>query len=133
MSQAEINGLLSLPGQISRLVASDRGNGTLQSEVARFVDTQLSNQVMGGLQNAVADALQLDEFRLGTGFSEQNLHVQIGKYLVDNLYMTYSRTFSTDPLETLRFEYRLQPGLLVNTSFDNRGEVRMGVEAKHRF
>lgn len=133
LSQAEIAAALSLPGDISRIIEGDSAGAGLEEELVRMAGQQLSNRVFSGLEVAVADALQLDELTLAPGFREQNIQLHFGKYLVDNVYLTYSRTFDLDPWENIGLEYRIYEGLTFTSSYDNRGEFQWALEARHRF
>ncbi|HHW13655.1 MAG TPA: hypothetical protein GXX28_01805 [Firmicutes bacterium] len=134
LSQAEILAALALPEDISRIIGGDpqKGGGS-QNELLRVAGQQLSNRLFSGMEIAVADALQLDQFSLTPGFQEKNIQLHLGKYLVDNVYLTYTRTLEFDPWESIGLEYRIQRGLTFTTSYDNRGEFQVGIEARHRF
>lgn len=130
MTEQEIVSRLGLPGRLSQLVQGAREGGW-EEELIRLFDDQLSAQVMGGLESVIREALQLDEFRIRRAFSEENIQLQFGKYLVDNLYVTYTRTLDTeDPLEYLGFEYRIKPNIILNNSISSDGDVRLGIETK---
>ncbi|MGE5553976.1 MAG: translocation/assembly module TamB domain-containing protein [Betaproteobacteria bacterium] len=132
LSQAEILAALGLPGDVNRILGGGQGNGK-QSELFRLAEQQLSQRLFAGIEVAVADALQLDQFSLAPRFQEKNLQLHLGKYLVENVYLTYTRTMEVDPWESIGLEYRILPGLTFTTSYDNRGEMKLGLEARHRF
>lgn len=133
MSEQEIITKLTLPGRLSQLIQNGR-DGAWEEELIRLFDDELSSQVMGGIESVVRRALQLDEFRIRKAFSEENVQLQFGKYLVNNLYVTYTRTLDTeDPLEYLGFEYRIKPNIIFNNSISSDGELRLGLETKFRF
>ena len=132
LTEQEIVTKLTLPGRLTRLVQGGR-DGMWEQELIRLFDDQLSSQVMGGIEMMVREALQLDEFRIRRAFTEENVQLQFGKYLVDNLYVTYTRTLDPDPLEYLGFEYRIKPNITVNNSINSDGEVWFGLETKLRF
>ncbi|MDI6869792.1 MAG: translocation/assembly module TamB domain-containing protein [Bacillota bacterium] len=132
LSQAEIVAALSLPGDITRIVAG-QGSGGREAELFRMAEQELSHRVFSGLEVAVADALQLDQLSLAPRFREKNVQLHVGKYLVDNVYLTYTRTMDLEPWETIGLEYRIRYGLTFTTSYDNRGELKWGIEARHRF
>lgn len=132
LTEQEIVTKLTLPGRLTRLVQGGR-DGMWEQELIRLFDDQISSQVMGGIEMMVREALQLDEFRIRRAFTEENVQLQFGKYLVDNLYVTYTRTLDPDPLEYLGFEYRVKPNITVNNSINSDGEVWFGLETKLRF
>lgn len=133
LSQADIISALSLPGDISRIVEGDKSTGTFEQKVFQMASQQISNQVFSGLENAVAEALQLDQLTLAQGFQEKNVQLHVGKYLVDNVYLTYTRTLELDPSEALGIEYRVRPGLTFTSSYDNQGKFQLGIESRYRF
>ncbi|MBO8126120.1 MAG: translocation/assembly module TamB domain-containing protein [Firmicutes bacterium] len=133
MSEQEIVTRLSLPGRLSQLIEGAK-EGMWEEELIRLFDEELSSQVMGSIESVVREALQLDEFRIKQAFSEENIQLQFGKYLVDNLYVTYTRTLDEEnPLEYLGFEYRFKPNIILNNSISSDGEIRFGLETKLRF
>jgi translocation and assembly module TamB len=133
LSQADIIAAFSLPGDISRIVEGGKSTGSFEEKVIQMAGQQISNQVFSGLESAVAEALQLDQFTLAQGFQEKNLQMHVGKYLVDNVYLTYSRTLEMDPWEELGLEYRVRPGLTFTSSYDNQGQFQLGIESRFRF
>lgn len=134
LGQTQILAALSLPEDLSKIMEGDPQNGSGgQEELLRVAGQQLSNRLFSGMEVAVADALQLDQFSLTPGFQEKNIQLHVGKYLVDNVYLTYTRTLDIDPWESIGLEYRIQRGLTFATTYDNRGEFQIGLEARHRF
>lgn len=133
LSQADIVSALSLPGDITRIIEGNQAAGGREAELLRVAGQQLSNKLFSGVELAVADALQLDQFTLTQGFQEKNVQLHVGKYLVDNVYLTYSRTLEMTPWESIGVEYRIRPGLTVNGSLDNQGDLKWGFEVRHRF
>ncbi|MCL4516873.1 MAG: translocation/assembly module TamB domain-containing protein [Firmicutes bacterium] len=146
LSRDEIMSILGLPGRINRVFrnrSNPDGGGSLNSELAELLQEQIQTQVFGSLRKAVKEGLQLDDFRIEPGIGEEKLRFQFGKYVFNNLYVTYSRTFSSQPLDArkedqfaqqfIKFEYRIQPNILFSTSFTDKGDTRLGLEAKLRF
>ncbi|MDI3279760.1 MAG: translocation/assembly module TamB domain-containing protein [Bacillota bacterium] len=134
LSEEEILERLALTGRISRLLRGGEAGEVTGQEMLSLLDEEIRGTVFKGLEHAVRDVLQLDEFRLERGFAEEQVQMQFGKYLVDDLYVTYSRSLNLEkPDESLRFEYRLKPGVVFTSGFDSRGEVWLGLEGKLRF
>lgn len=134
LSEEEILERLALTGKISRLVRSAGEGEVTGEEMLSLLDEEIRSTVFRGLEHAVRDVLQLDEFRLERGFAEEQVQMQFGKYLVDDLYVTYSRSLNLEqPAESLRFEYRFRPGVIFTSGFDSRGEIWLGLEGKLRF
>ncbi|MGE5576290.1 MAG: translocation/assembly module TamB domain-containing protein [Syntrophothermus sp.] len=143
LSRDEIMSMLGLPGKINRLFKNNPDGVTLNDQLAELLQDQIQTQVFGSLRKAVKEGLQLDDFRIEPGFGEEKLRFQFGKYVLNNLYITYSRTFSSQRLNAeeerqfaqqfIKFEYRIRPNVLFSTSFTDTGDTRLGLEAKLRF
>ena len=132
LPEDQIVALLGLPGRISRFAEGDT-RAALESEMLQLFDEQVSGRLLSSLEQKVKDVLQLDEFRIKAGLGIDSVSVQLGKYLFDNLYVSYSRTFTQKPYEAFRLELRLTPSMLLSTGLDNTGDLRLGVETKFRF
>jgi translocation and assembly module TamB len=133
LDQAEILAALGLPGGGGPTAAGSQPASSSENGLFRLAEQELSHRVFSGLEVAVAEALQLDQVSLAPRFREKNIQLHVGKYLVENIYLTYTRTMESDPWESIGLEYRIFHGLTFATSVDNRGELKWGFEARHRF
>ena len=104
----------------------------MKEEIARIFDQELRLQLVSGIERAFEDALSLDEFRLQRGTSNE-LTLRIGKYVVDDLYVSYERGFGPQSSGVLRFDYMYGPGIVLTGKFDDRGIYTVGLEARLRF
>lgn len=130
-SRDEILALLNYPGALARILEGDV-EGAMKEEIARIFDQELRLQLVSGIERAFEDALSLDEFRLQRGTSNE-LTLRIGKYVVDDLYVSYERGFGPQSSGVLRFDYMYGPGIVLTGKFDDRGIYTVGLEARLRF
>ncbi|MGE5593738.1 MAG: translocation/assembly module TamB domain-containing protein [Betaproteobacteria bacterium] len=130
-SRDEILALLNYPGALARILEGDV-EGAMKEEIARIFDQELRLQLVSGIERAFEDALSLDEFRLQRGTSNE-LTLKIGKYVVDDLYVSYERGFGPQSSGVLRFDYVYGPGIVLTGKFDDRGIYTFGLEARLRF
>ncbi|NPV54405.1 MAG: hypothetical protein HPY71_12965 [Firmicutes bacterium] len=131
MSQSEILAMLNYPGAVARLARGDV-EGVMKDEAMRLIDQQLRLQVVGGIENMFRNALSLDEFRLERS-KEQQLTLKLGKYVIDNLYLSYSTTLGPVQHDVLRFEYLQGRHIIFNGQLEDEGRYSLGVEARFRF
>ncbi|MGE5588683.1 MAG: translocation/assembly module TamB domain-containing protein [Clostridia bacterium] len=130
-SRDEILALLNYPGALAKILEGDM-EGAMKDEIVRILDQELRLQLVGGIERAFEEALSLDEFRLQRGTSNE-LTLRIGKYVVDDLYLSYERGFGPQSSGVLRFDYMYGPGVVLTGKFDERGIYTFGVEARLRF
>ncbi|MCR4401195.1 MAG: translocation/assembly module TamB domain-containing protein [Firmicutes bacterium] len=130
-SRDEILALLNYPGALAKILEGDM-EGAMKEEIVRILDQELRLQLVGGIERAFEDAFSLDEFRLQRGTSNE-LTLRIGKYVVDDLYLSYERGFGSQSSGVLRFDYMYGPGVVLTGKFDERGMYTLGVEARLRF
>lgn len=100
----------------------------LTEELLRIVGSQIEATVLGDVEDAMRETFKLDEFRLEPNVMERTVKFKAGKYLLDNLYFTYSRTLEVKAKEMMKLEYRLRPQTKLTASLDDTGEFRLGVE-----
>ena len=130
-SRDEILALLNYPGALAKILEGDV-EGAMKEEIVRIFDQELRLQLVGGIERAFEDALSLDEFRLQRGTSNE-LTLRIGKYVVDDLYLSYEKGFGPQSSGVLRFDYMYGPGVVLTGKFDERGIYTFGIEARLRF
>lgn len=131
MSQQEILALLKWPEQIDKLGSGDTGE--MARGIVEALQGGLELSLMSGLEDVVRDSLGLDEFRLEPDFSERQIRLSAGKFLLPRIYMTYGRSLFTEPKEDLGLEYHLDNGWKLSAGLNDTGEARLGLEARIRF
>ncbi|HOA90253.1 MAG TPA: translocation/assembly module TamB domain-containing protein [Bacillota bacterium] len=100
----------------------------LTEEVLRIVTNQIEQTVLSEVEDVVKETFKLDEFRLQPDILRRSMKFQAGKYLFENLYVSYSRTFELKPSEIVKLEYQLGDRTKLTTSLDNKGDFRLGIE-----
>ncbi|MDK2931608.1 MAG: translocation and assembly module TamB [Bacillota bacterium] len=130
-SRDDILALLNYPGALAKILEGDV-ESAMKEEIARIFDQELRLQLVSGIERAFEDALSLDEFRLQRGTSNE-LTLRVGKYLVDDLYLSYEKGFGPQSSGVLRFDYMYGPGVVLTGKFDERGIYTFGIEARLRF
>jgi translocation and assembly module TamB len=103
MGQQEILRMLTFRG------ASTQGGNQSSADAQRnaLLLAGLQMSVLGEVQNAIRDLLQLDEFTLSTGTFEKGekgadkstieaYNVQIGKYVTDKVMLRYTQSLTED-------------------------------------
>ncbi|MDI7247454.1 MAG: translocation/assembly module TamB domain-containing protein [Bacillota bacterium] len=127
----EILALLNYPGALAKILEGDV-EGAMKEEIVRIFDQELRLQLVGGIERAFEDALSLDEFRFQRSTSNE-LTLRVGKYVVDDLYLSYEKGFGPQSSGVLRFDYMYGPGVVLTGKFDERGIYTFGIEARLRF
>lgn len=130
-SRDDILALLNYPGALAKILEGDV-ESAMKEEIARIFDQELRLQLVSGIERAFEDALSLDEFRLQRGTSNE-LTLRVGKYVVDDLYLSYEKGFGPQSSGVLRFDYMYGPGVVLTGKFDERGIYTFGIEARLRF
>ncbi|MFZ5925569.1 MAG: translocation/assembly module TamB domain-containing protein, partial [Bacillota bacterium] len=130
-SRDEILALLNYPGALAKILEGDV-EGAFKEEIARIFDQELRLQFVGGIERTFEDVLSLDEFRLQRSTSNE-LTLRIGKYVVDDLYLTYEKGFGPESFGVLKFDYFYRPGIVLSGRYDERGIYTFGLEARLRF
>ncbi|MDD2430698.1 MAG: translocation/assembly module TamB domain-containing protein [Firmicutes bacterium] len=100
----------------------------LTEEVLRIVSNQLEATVLGDVEDVVRETFKLDEFRLQPDILRRSMRFRAGKYLLENLYVSYSRTFEVQPSEIVKVDYQVGEKTKLTTSLDNQGDFRLGIE-----
>jgi autotransporter translocation and assembly factor TamB len=134
MPEEEILSLLTLPKMITDLIsvgASDRGD--LSSSILRYLENEISSQILSGVSNVLKGAFSLDELIIERN-AERRFEVKVGKYLVDILYLGYIREISLNgDRGSWNVEYRAQPNISLKGILKGDGEYRLMIETKYQF
>lgn len=131
LTHDEILALLNYPGAVTRILTGDV-EGAFREEITKIFEQELRLRVSGGIGRIFEDLLALDEFRIQRSASNQ-LTLRIGKYLVDELYLSYEKGLGPEASDLFRFDYLLGPGVVFTGTLDDKGERIFGIEARLRF
>lgn len=136
LSNEQILSLLAGAG-VSPGVASglqpDNTQALLSERVVETMAAALRAQVFAPLEEELQRLLGLSQ--LGITFAyDQPVSVQVGKYLVENLLVTYRHTFTGAPGSyEMDLSYRLPSGLSVNLHQEEGGESRFEIGYRRSF
>lgn len=131
LPQDQILSLLNYPSALSKLLAGNV-EGALASEVSRMVDQELRSRLSLGLERLLKGALALDEFKVERGQQEE-LTVRLGKYLLKNFYLTYSRVLEYEPRDIIKLDYYCSPNMVLSGRFDEDKGYSAGIEVRFGF
>lgn len=135
LTYAQIVALLANQGGLGELL---QGSGDvtemISDEIWRFISQGLRNEFLNKLENSVEKALSLDLFRLDPVLlGDTKVNIQVGKYLEDNFYVVYKRTFSQNPEQSIGFEYQIQPNIGLEGTYKGGGDYQFGLKANFPF
>ncbi len=139
MSQQEIIRMLTLRG------ASTQGGNADSTEAQRnaLLLAGLQMSVLGEVQDAIRDLLQLDELTLSTGTFEKRekgedkstieaYNVQIGKYVTDKVMLRYTQSLTEDMRRySVRYDFTDRFSMFV--ARDEKNSNWFGFEARIKF
>ena len=129
LQESELLALLNWPKALQTL----GGAGLSSLELWEIMSGQAS-RFMGGVEHAIQQSLDFDLVRIAPSLPRRDIGLSLGKYLWDDLYVTYQRNFfSEERKAALELEYQLHPSVTINTSFDQLGTKRLRIEALKRF
>ncbi|MBR1760356.1 MAG: translocation/assembly module TamB domain-containing protein [Schwartzia sp.] len=139
MSQQEILRLLTFRG------ASTQGGSQDSAEAQRnaLLMAGLQMSVLGEVQNAIRDLLQLDELTFSTGTFEKGekgadkqsieaYNVQIGKYVTDKIMLRYTQSLSED-MRRYGVRYDFTDRFSAFALHDDKNRTWFGLEARFSF
>ena len=139
MSQQEILRMLTLRG------ASTQGGGAESAEAQRnaLLLAGLQMSVLGEVQDAIRNLLQLDELTLSTGTFEKRekgedkstieaYNVQIGKYVTDKVMLRYTQSLTED-LRRYGVRYDFTDRFSMFVARDEKNSNWFGFEARIKF
>ncbi len=105
----------------------------LDDEVVKMVEGELANQFLGDLTRTFQSALDLDRLQIQPSVVEQSVRVELGKYVVDDVFVTYSREVNESSVQEIGVEYRLNPNVVFETTLDGEGEKWFGFKGRFSF
>lgn len=138
MSQEEILRLLTLRG-----AALHGGNDESDAQANALLLAGLQMSVLGAVQDAIRDLLQLDEFTLSTGSFEKDrkgednstieaYNIEMGKYITDKIMLRYTQGINADVQRYgVRYDFNDRVGAFI--MHDERGSNWFGIQARLRF
>ena len=139
MSQQEIIRMLTLRG------ASAKGGNADSTEAQRnaLLLAGLQMSVLGEVQDAIRDLLQLDELTLSTGTFEKRekggdkstieaYNVQIGKYVTDKVMLRYTQSLTED-MRRYGVRYDFTDRFSIFAARDEKNSNWFGFEARIKF
>lgn len=139
MSQEEIIRMLTLRG------ASVKGGNADSTEAQRnaLLLAGLQMSVLGEVQDAIRDLLQLDELTLSTGTFEKRekggdkstieaYNVQIGKYVTDKVMLRYTQSLTED-MRRYGVRYDFTDRFSIFAARDEKNSNWFGFEARIKF
>ncbi|MBO6236373.1 MAG: translocation/assembly module TamB domain-containing protein [Schwartzia sp.] len=139
MSQQEIIRMLTLRG--ASLQGGNADSAEAQRNALLLAGLQMS--VLGEVQEAIRDLLQLDELVLSTGTFEKGekgadkstieaYNVQIGKYVTDKVMLRYTQSLSEDMRRySIRYDFTDRFSMFV--ARDEKNSNWFGFEARIKF
>ncbi|MGQ9732143.1 MAG: translocation/assembly module TamB domain-containing protein [Candidatus Zipacnadales bacterium] len=133
LSDEEIYSLLAMaPLRPGHEVVSDR-DLTTDEMIAQSLATRAMRGVLEPLQEELADVLGLEEFEVIVGLN-QPVQFRIGKYLIDDLLISYTRS-AGGPEEQfdLRLSYNIKDRYSLSWHTDERKRQQIGVEYRWSF
>lgn len=133
MSDQELVAMLGWPERISSFFDGSDAEGELDQEMARFVEAELTRQFVGDLASTFQSALHLDDLQIKPSFMEKSIQVELGKYVLDDLYITYSSKLQEFSEQEWGLEYRLNPNVVLEGNIDSSGEKRVELKGKFSF
>ncbi|PKK92015.1 MAG: hypothetical protein CVV64_00950 [Candidatus Wallbacteria bacterium HGW-Wallbacteria-1] len=109
-------------------------------DALNLVGTELTNTIWKQFSSTFARNMNLSEFTIKssvlTNRSVQKPVIHLGKYLNDNLYFSYSRSFAENDIEVMGLEYRLRRKLILDTELkkdEDTKDLSLGLKFKRTF
>ncbi|NLY75201.1 MAG: hypothetical protein GX075_07835 [Firmicutes bacterium] len=95
--------------------------------------SMITDTVFGEVFYELRQALDLDYLYLERDFIEDEFRVNLGEYVSDGLFLSYSRSLSDQPKEKWELEYYLTSNLIVGGSFPKEEETSWRLTYRFRF
>jgi len=116
LPQADIVSLLVIGKTTERLTSTERNS--LSSQVGQFA----GDFVAGQLEGIVGESLGLDTVGVTAGEGLGLGSVSVGRYVTQDIFLTYEREFSGDGGNKVGVEYSINPNLKLKGSSSDTGE-----------
>ncbi len=141
LSQDEILALLSSRGGLGEFTTGDLGN-VVQSELYRWLYSQLQLDVVEGVQNTIRNMFSLDRLEVDAynlGWNDQ-LSIYAGKYLNSRLYLEYTdviinnnNNFISDNQGELSLQYIFNDNITIESSWQGDEDYSLSLETNFEF
>ena len=131
-SQDELLSMLGIPAAVN-MVLDDGLGRAIQREMGRLLGGQLELHVLGNLERRLQAALGLDELKLESGLSDGRMGLELGKYISDDIFLSYTQTVYPHWENRWHVDYKLSDKMRLNTSLNGDGEYRLGLEVRISF
>jgi autotransporter translocation and assembly factor TamB len=94
----------------------------------------VTDSLFGDVFNGVRNTLHLDYFYLDTNYTENEFRINMGDYVTDELFISYSRSLiSGDPKESWGFDYHLTPELVIGGTYSLEDQMTWKLTYGFRF
>ncbi len=87
-------------------------NGAVSGNISAVTDT-----LFGDVFYEIRRALKVDYFYLEQDYREKKFRINVGDYITDQLFLSYSRFVTDEPEETWGLDYNLTPNLLAGGTY----------------
>lgn len=128
----ELVARLGWPERVQRLLGGDLA-GWLNDGMIRMLEWEFASQFVGDLTQTFQAALDLDKLQIRPSVLEKSIRVELGKYVIDDVFVTYSREVNRSARQEVGIEYRLRPSLVIEGKVDSDGNRWLGLKGKFWF
>ena len=135
LTKEEITMLLANKGGLGYLLEGEIDfTDMLSDEIWRYISQGLRSEFLNKLEDSLEKKLSLDKVYLDPVLlGDARMNLQVGKYLDDNLYIVYNRTFSENPEQSIGFEYQFHPNIGLEGTYKGDGNYQFGLKADFAF
>jgi len=150
LSESEIISLLMFNKNYAGLAEGEMET-ILKEEMINLIAQGLSIRFLNQIEDEIANALGLDEFKIETifkkeqdsdlaffpGLALETLAFKVGKYFTENFYLSYSAPLFEMEIGDLELEFKLSDDLTLNTQVGafspQEGEFELKFELQYEF
>jgi len=150
LSESEIISLLMFNKNYAGLTEGEMET-ILKEEMINLIAQGLSIRFLNQIEDEIANALGLDEFKIETifkkeqdsdlafipGFALETLAFKVGKYFTENFYLSYSAPLFEMEMGDLELEFKLKNDLTLSTQIGSVGsqddEFELKFELQYEF
>jgi len=132
LARAEVLAALARREEFAQALEQGQLETFLRSELTGVAVKTAFDWAFQDLQEQIAAAFGLEEFRLHYQL-EQPLEVQVGRHMVDRVYLTYRAQVGGQGEYQFKIDYEIDENLRVGASTNERSEVQGNVEYLQRF
>jgi len=133
LSRTQFLALVGRQAEIEAILRGQDANRLLRQQLGLAFTGALVPELTSPIEQAVAQALGLEEFAIFYDFGTEPL-VQLTRHLFGHIYLTYRRSLGGPLIEYLvKISYRLQRRLSLNYSIDERHTRTLAIEGRVQF